>query len=158
MSTILIPLSDFSGFTLTSKLEYMRKLRNSCCHLMTRFQEEITEEQQKIWYNTLDDNIVPYVCILEEFGAVFYMCGYGLIRYENSAAYLTAALDESDRGKGLGRKIFTDLIDIAKKRVNKICLEVLETNIPAVNLYNSLGFKQVNQKGSVLFLEKDVNE
>ena len=149
----LIPLSDFPQDDLSDKLEYLRKLRNSCRYFMTRHQEEITAEQQKIWYNTLSGNVVPYVYALDDSS----LCGYGLIVYENNAAYLTAALEETNRGKGLGRKIFSDLIEIARKKVNKICLEVLETNIIAVNLYKSLGFNQVKQNNNVIFLEMDVN-
>jgi dTDP-4-amino-4,6-dideoxygalactose transaminase len=66
---------------------------------------------------------------------------------------LTAALSEDTRNKGLGRKIFLDLIEIAQKKVKKICLEVLNTNIRALNLYKSLGFVEVGEQDNIIFLE-----
>lgn len=157
MIPFLKALSDFNESELQSHLEYMRTLRNSCRHLMTRCQDEISPEQQQLWHQSLDENTVPYMYLAQEHGVVIYSCGYGLINYENDCAYLTAALAQDDRGKGLGRKIFTDLINVAKQKANKICLEVLETNTTALNLYQSLGFVQINQKDNVIFLEMNVN-
>lgn len=154
MMPILKALDKFNKTDTQNYLEYMRTLRNSCRHFMTRYQGEILPEQQELWYQSLPENIVPYVYLLEE-SSSFY--GYGLIEYENNCAYLTAALSQDVRGKGFGRQIFMDLIEIAKQKVNKICLEVLDTNIIAYNLYQSLGFIQVNQKDNIIFLEMDVN-
>jgi hypothetical protein len=47
MSTYLKALREFKDFELDSNLEFLRNLRNSCRHYMTRSQEEINPEQQK---------------------------------------------------------------------------------------------------------------
>lgn len=148
MNVILKPLCDFNGSDLKNYLEYLRQLRNSCRFYMTRSQNEIGVEQQELWYNSLSDNVVPYV-YLE--GTKPY--GYGLIVYQNDCAFLTAALEKNIRGQGFGRKIFSELIQIAKQKSNKICLEVLKSNLCARKLYESLGFIQTNQNDTVIFLE-----
>jgi len=153
--TFLKSLKCYSGNDLVNNLEYIRNLRNSCRFYMTRDQGEITKEQQKLWYNSLNDNIIPYIFLVMEDETRIYPCGYGLIKYQHdNIAFLTAALSEDMRGKGLGRKIFSDLIEIVKEKVDKICLEVLESNYRARKLYSSLGFKEINRKDSILFLEK----
>jgi len=156
MNTFLKPLNCYSGLELESNLEYLRNLRNSCRHFMTRNQNEITKEEQKIWYENIDDSLVPYIYFNIECGSIIYPCGYGVIKYQNNVAFLTGALEESVRGKGLGRKIFIDLMNIAKEKSNKICLEVLETNHRARKLYESLGFEETQRKNGVIFLEKQL--
>lgn len=148
MSAFLKSLKDCSEQDFY--LEYLRTLRNSCREYMTRSRDEILPEQQKEWFNSLSDNLIPYVYIIDSKPS-----GYGIIVYQNDCAFLTAALEENIRGQGFGRKIFSDLIDIAKQKVNKICLEVLKSNTRARKLYESLGFVEVNRNDIVIFLEKE---
>ena len=57
------------------------------------------------------------------------------------------AIDESQRGKGLGRKVMQDIIDYAKsKNYNRIILDADFRNTGAKKLYESLGFKEFNKK------------
>ncbi len=45
------------------------------------------------------------------------------------------------RRKGVGEKLLSAVIDVAKeKKLDKIFLEVRETNAPAINLYQKAGF------------------
>lgn len=45
------------------------------------------------------------------------------------------------RGQGLGRRVLSTAIDEARSRGDRaLCLEVIETNAPAVRLYAALGF------------------
>lgn len=150
LSVSLLPLSKFSGDELESHLEYLRKTRNSSKEFMTRSQDYITVEMQKNWYENLADNFLPYIFIASEHGTIFYPIGYGTISIENDAALLTGVIDESMRGKGLGRKLFSSLVDEGKKICNSVLLEVLITNQSAQNLYNSLGFVETSRTDKVI--------
>lgn len=48
------------------------------------------------------------------------------------------AVDESERGKGIGRALLTQLLD--SRGENRIALQTLESSSPAIELYVSLGF------------------
>ena len=78
---------------------------------------------------------------------------YGTISIENDAALVTGVIDESMRGKGLGRKLFSSLVDEGKKICDTVLLEVLITNQPAQNLYNSLGFVETSRTDKVINME-----
>lgn len=57
------------------------------------------------------------------------------------------AIDQSQRGKGLGRKVIQDIMDYAKsKNYNRIILDADFRNTGAKKLYESLGFKEFNKK------------
>lgn len=152
-SLTLRPLSDFKGLELEQYLEYIRKTRNASKQYMTRNQETITPEVQRHWYENISDNVIPYILIKSEHGTIFYPCGYGLIIIEDKISKLTGVIDESDRGKGYGRKLFSFLIEEAKKKTNKISLEVLISNQKAFNLYKSLGFVVKNQNQKTIFMD-----
>lgn len=153
LSLSLLPLSRFSGSELESYLEYLRKTRNSSKQFMTRSQENITIEMQKKWYDNLTDNFIPYIFIASEHGVVFYPVGYGTISIENNTALLTGVIDEDMRGKGLGRKLFSSLVDEGKKKCDSVLLEVLITNQVAQNLYKSLGFVEIFRIDKVITME-----
>ena len=153
LSVSLIPLSRFSGNELENHLEYLRKTRNSSKQFMTRSQDNITTEMQKKWYDNLTDNFIPYIFIASEHGVVFYPVGYGTISIENDAALVTGVIDESMRGKGLGRKLFFSLLNESKKISNTVLLEVLITNQSAQNLYKSLGFVEISRTDKVITME-----
>jgi ribosomal protein S18 acetylase RimI-like enzyme len=153
ISVSLLPLSRFSGNELESHLEYLRKTRNSSKQFMTRSQEDITPEMQKKWYNNLANNFIPYIFIASEHGVVFYPVGYGTISIENDAALLTGVIDESMRGKGLGRKLFSSLINESKEKCGTVSLEVLISNQSAQNLYKSLGFIETSRTDKIINME-----
>jgi ribosomal protein S18 acetylase RimI-like enzyme len=131
-------------------LEYLRRTRNSSKEFMTRCQDIITPEIQEEWYNNLPNNINPYIFIISEMGSIFYSCGYGIIAMENDVAMLTGVIEELNRGKGFGKQLFLNLIEEAKKKTDKIQLEVLETNLSAINLYKSIGFVQTSIKNNII--------
>ena len=123
---------------------------------MTRYQNEITIQQQKLWYDNLSNNITPYIFIVCEMGVIFYPCGYGIILIENNIAMLTGVVDEGSRGEGLGRRLFLNLISEAKKKTNKIHLEVLKANERAINLYKSLGFIETLSKDKIIDMKLEL--
>ena len=57
------------------------------------------------------------------------------------------AIDNSQRGKGLGKKVILDVINYAKnKNYNRVILDVDFRNTGAKKLYESLGFKVFDKK------------
>ncbi len=57
------------------------------------------------------------------------------------------AIDESQRGKGLGRKVVSDVIDYARsKNYSRVILDADFRNTGAKKLYESLGFREFNKK------------
>lgn len=151
----LYPISKFDSRTIRDHLEYMRTIRNesSCKENMTRYREEITVEMQEKWYNTLPENITPYIFVIIEHGVIVYPCGYGLIATNDGNSMLTGVIDKQYRGMGYGKELFSKLIDIAKTKSDKVSLEVLTTNTIAKKLYESLGFVEVSQNNNVVYME-----
>lgn len=65
------------------------------------------------------------------------------------------AVDESQRGKGIGTKILKEAIKLAKdENYSRVVLDADLNNERAINLYESLGFKKFNKK-SVKFFNKE---
>ena len=57
------------------------------------------------------------------------------------------AIDESQRGRGLGRKVICDIIEYARsKNYSRVILDADFRNEGAKRLYESLGFRQFNKK------------
>lgn len=73
----------------------------------------------------------------------FVLCDIG-----QSDLYLAeVAIDESQRGNGLGGKVVRDVIDYAKsKNYDRVILDVDFRNKGAKRLYESIGFKEFNKK------------
>ena len=66
---------------------------------------------------------------------------------ENDLYLAEVAIDESQRGKGLGRKVVQDVLEYAKsKNYDRVILDADFRNKGAKRLYESLGFKEFNKK------------
>lgn len=71
------------------------------------------------------------------------VCFGGFSAVLDEADILNIAVKEEYRRKGYARALMISLIDVAKGLgVKKMTLEVRADNLPAVNLYESLGFTQ----------------
>lgn len=120
--------------------EILRKVRNECREFMTQNTNFITENQQKEWFKTSKDKYDLYIVYAVEHGAIVTEIGYGVIHKNNKESLITGGLVNNYRNHGLGRDLFNFLIQESKKRSLPIKLEVLKTNIRAINLYQKLGF------------------
>ncbi len=57
---------------------------------------------------------------------------------DDEAEIITIAVTKKNRNQGLGKKLLQKI----KEDFSKVFLEVNETNVPALNLYSSVGFKK----------------
>lgn len=84
-----------------------------------------------------------YIMLLDDI-----IIGYfGMWIISDEGHILNIAIDPKYRGKGYGNDLIIELIKIAKKNlVNKLTLEVRETNDPAKNLYKKYNFKVLGRR------------
>jgi len=94
------------------------------------------------------------------------VAGYGgFWKVCNEADIVNIAVHPDFRRKGVGKKILEYLLKLARKNeINRVFLEVRETNPSAINLYESFGFKTVGRREKyysgedALILKKNLNE
>lgn len=78
------------------------------------------------------------------------MCTYKVI--SGSKGWIEdVVVDENSRGKSVGQKLIEKLLETAKeKNLSEVLLFTEDHRIPAINLYNKLGFKQKESRIFVL--------
>ena len=65
----------------------------------------------------------------------------------NEAEVMSVAVEENFRERGIGTKLFAELIKICKERgATAITLEVRPSNTAAIKLYESFGLKSVGRR------------
>ena len=72
--------------------------------------------------------------------------GFAGVKYnfDNCVEVMNIVTRKNKRRNGIGKILIDNIKKIAKEFcVEKICLEVNEKNLPAINLYQKNGFKQV---------------
>jgi len=144
----------FVPITSENSIEDLRVIRNQCRNFMTRNTDEISKEQQELWYENLNkDRNKLFILSAIVHGVAGYPVGYGYIRIENNHILLSGGLKESERGKGYGNFLFRSLVLNSKKYNLPIKLEVLKTNTVAFSIYSKLGFKFTSDDGKVLTME-----
>lgn len=123
-------------------------------------EEEITEEQQKKWYESYLENDQEIIFIIEEkqlfhqpIGVVsLYNIDRNLLQAEFGRMFIGL---EAARGKGYGA-LATKMIcgfGFHYYKLKKIYLNVLKNNYSAMNAYKKIGFKEVkevNEEGKIL--------
>lgn len=131
-------------------------------HVSKYFQiKNIDTETHKKWLNSLKVEKPKTIAFLIEYDGVFIGVTYfHSVNYEKAVSdWGIYIYDESLRGMGIGYKVLSQCIDYAKEvmHLKKIYLEVLETNIKAVKLYESMGFKALCKNENVIRYERILN-
>ena len=140
-------------------------IRNQCRLFMTNDTSEINPIQQLSWYLRTykkENKNGKLKCFL--FKNNGKNCGFGLIRQSFGKYWITGGLKLTQRGKGLGKILFNDIVRNVPS--SDVWLEVLGSNIAAKKIYNTLGFKKFSEtetngkKVIVMKLtkEKNINE
>ncbi|MDR3113430.1 MAG: ribosomal protein S18-alanine N-acetyltransferase [Endomicrobium sp.] len=63
----------------------------------------------------------------------------------NEGEILNIAVKPEERGKSYGRKLLESIFDVSvKKHCENLFLEVAESNVKALSLYEMTGFKKIN--------------
>ena len=122
---------------------------NDCVELIEQELEinpnflEFSNEGKKNYFLKIDQNaeFLKHYCDQNLAGFIAYYCN----NYESKRAFISLVLiDKLYRGKGISKKIFSQLFTLLKEKDFKSCsLEVRRDNVNALNLYKSLGFKSV---------------
>ena len=128
----------------------------------TRYKVNFAPGQCIMLPPSLDENnqIIGYISIyLSGGGHEFHFKSWQLILVdildhfvlcdiEKDDLYLAEiAIDESQRGKGMGKKVLHDVIDYARsKNYKRVILDADFRNAGAKKLYESIGFRQFNKK------------
>ncbi|WP_163102975.1 ribosomal protein S18-alanine N-acetyltransferase [Peribacillus alkalitolerans] len=96
---------------------------------------------KEAFYNELHHNQHAIYVVIEDKGKIVGYCGTWLIIDE---AHITnIAILPSYRGRGLGEKLLTHMMNVTRSRnVVTMTLEVRVSNLVAQSLYEKLGFKK----------------
>lgn len=90
------------------------------------------EHENRIWYKAQNSS-----------GKIIGYCAF--MYSDDSAELLKLAIDERYRNRGIATTLLLHaLYDIRNLKKDMIFLEVRKDNVPAINLYKSIGFVQVN--------------
>lgn len=125
-------------------IESMRLIRNSVRSFMTNDQEPISYVKQILWKERGYDGLAPFVYLENE-----YPIGYAIINPDGEKDMLTGALIESARGRGLGKKLFLDLVDKSRNP----WLSVFQDNYRAIDTYKSIGFIPRSFERDIIYME-----
>ncbi len=83
---------------------------------------------------------ISYFALAKDGDEVIGYCGIVDVSKEGNIS--TFAVREDYRGKGIGKMLFGHIISYAKEqKMEFITLEVRKTNVPAIKIYEGLGFK-----------------
>ncbi len=108
--------------------------------------------EERAYYSPWTDAIfrdclrVGYSCwVLEQEDAIL---GYGVLSAAVGEAHLlNLCVAPEQQGKGLGRRLLTHFIDVARHhKAEAMFLEVRPSNHAAIALYESIGFNQVGSR------------
>ncbi len=85
------------------------------------------------------------LCGITSGGRLLAYCSW--YRVVDEAEIVNIAVSPGNRRCGLGRRLLRSVLQSAvKKGINQVFLEVRESNLAAVNLYASLGFRQTGRR------------
>jgi ribosomal-protein-alanine N-acetyltransferase len=89
---------------------------------------------------------VNYLCRVAEIGGA--LVGYGVMSVGSAEAHLlNVCVDEAYRCRGIGRRVLSHLLqEAASNAALEAFLEVRPSNLSAIRLYQSLGFRQIGMR------------
>ena len=97
------------------------------------------------FYNELENDLSHYYCAFDGNGNLLGYCGCWHIFEE--AHITTLSVHPEYRQKGIAQKLLFAIIDDCyKNKIKYITLEVRESNIAAISLYEKNGFKSIGTR------------
>jgi RimJ/RimL family protein N-acetyltransferase len=105
-----------------------------------------TYEQEKAWINGYAANPGAIILVAEAGDAIVGLLDFTTRSKKkiNHTGEFGVSVHPDFRGKGIGRSLITTLLKWAGEipSIEKVCLQVFNTNTQAIHLYNSLGFRE----------------
>ena len=102
----------------------------------------------------IKDHLVTYAMIVDDIPI-----GYGHLDFEDNTVWLAVCIIEGYTGHGYGKKMMDALISYAlKSAITEINLSVDKENIPAVTMYNNMGFVSTHMNEKVYFMKLKLGE
>ena len=139
----ILPIISFRIMT-ENDLEFFTEVRNLCAEEYLHDSRKFAFDEVEKWFKNLENSYYIIECNNSRIG-YFRTSNYS---HKNKNIYIGCDLHENWRGKGLSyiayRKFITFLFE--KQKLHKISLEVLSSNIRAINLYKKLGFVEEGRK------------
>lgn len=142
------------------KVEFPEKIH--CKLLLENYVNDIYELEKKCFTMPWSKKQLIYAFTQKNFsalGVLYEECLTAYVSFYHMACeleILNIAVDTQCRQKGYGTYLLANLLEVAKRmNIEKVILEVRELNVPAIALYQNLGFVKV---GSRLKYYADTNE
>jgi RimJ/RimL family protein N-acetyltransferase len=132
-------------------LQFLNEIRNDCAEDYLHDSRKFTLDQTKEWFYKVQPD---YYIIQFENTDIGY---FRVNQYSelNKNLYIGADLHKDFRGKKLAYPAYIQFMSFLFNEygLNKISLEVLDTNVRAYNLYKSLGFRKEGVKRQEIYKE-----
>lgn len=127
---------DFHIRPATSLADYafLRRLRNRVRHQMTNDTAKVGYLRQFRFYLSRRDDLHVYVAFVRQ-----YRAGYLILRTMDGHCFITEAVDEPFRRKGVAAR----MIEFAQTRCNGLTADILLTNTASIRLHETMGFQLV---------------
>ncbi|MCD4705416.1 GNAT family N-acetyltransferase [bacterium] len=130
-----------------SDLERLQILKNNrdVNKLLGGFSLGYSKEDIRRWIEFHDNNNNEALYLIDYEGVVIGHVGlYNIDHRAQNAEFAIMIGDNSYIGKGIGSKVSKLMLKIGFEELNlhRIYLSVIDSNILAIKLYNSIGFKQ----------------
>lgn len=119
-------------------LEFINTVRNQYSNEYLHDSRKFTLEETKNWYYKSNPDF--WMILLDDITVGYFrLSNYSK---QNKNIYIGADIAPEYTGKGIAKEAYKKFIPhlFTMYGLNKISLEVLETNQRAINLYNKLGF------------------
>ena len=122
----------------------LRKYRQEDIDRIVQLERDhLDSSLEAAFYEADLDNSFAYHCVWEENGIII---GFISTVFDGfSLEILNFVVDQSFQSLGYGTKILAALFDeLVLKGLNQVSLEVKESNLKAISLYNKFGFKRIS--------------
>ncbi|MBI5044637.1 MAG: GNAT family N-acetyltransferase [Candidatus Levybacteria bacterium] len=123
----------------STDLDFFVSLRNKCVAYL-HDSRKFSLSDAKRWFKTTN----PQYFVIEFEGSKVGYIRTSAWDLQNKNVYVGADIEPKYRKKGFAfeaLKLFIDFL-LREKKFNKVSLEVLDFNTPAISLYKKLGFKK----------------
>ena len=141
---VLMEEADASGFMLYNPGE-----RSIPPEKLAKRIEAFRESPESEWFVAEEDGMVAGYMMLR---------GSQLQRTRHSL-YLVIGVAEAFRRRGIGRQLFEAMEDWAqKKQIRRIELTVIRNNVPALSLYQKMGFEIEGTKRDSLLIDGEYRD